>query len=82
MDQTSSKLAGTMMSPAIFRELADVRSIRTATSSQESSLSLTSFCSVPPNHHTFKDVVVVVDDDDDARGTFERPPVAIVGTLA
>ena len=78
MDQTSSKLAGTMMSPAILRELADVRSIRTATSSQESSLSLTSFCSVPPNHHTFKDVVVV--DDDDTRGTFERPPVAIVGT--
>jgi hypothetical protein len=59
MDHTASKGAGTEISPAILRELGDVRSIRTATSSQESSLLLLSLCSVPPNHQTPN----AVDDD-------------------
>lgn len=50
-----------MMSPAIRRELADVRSIRTATSSQESEVGeVTEEVSVPPNHHTLRLVSVLL----------------------
>jgi hypothetical protein len=49
------------MSPFIRREFAEVRSIRTATSSQESaSASIGSTVSEPPYHHTF----LTVDEDD------------------
>ena len=44
-----------LISPAMRRELADVRSIRTATSSHSSS-ALGSVVSVPPNHQTFNSV--------------------------
>ena len=63
MDQTSSSLVGTVISPAIRRELGDVRSMRTATSSHESSSPDTSLDSVPPNHQTFN-----ADDDDEGFG--------------
>lgn len=55
---TSSIGFCTMISPAIRRELGDVRSILTATSSHESPVSVVS---VPPNHHTLS----AEDDDDD-----------------
>ena len=64
MDQTSSSLAGTDISPAMRLEFGDVRSMRTATSSQESSSDelFTSELSVPPNHQTLSD------GDDDLDG--------------
>lgn len=69
MFQTASNGAGTEISPAIRRELGEVRSIRTATSSHESpSLFLLSLCSVPPNHQTPK---AVEEEEDDADGEVE-----------
>ena len=64
MDHTSSTATpGMDISPIILRELDVGRSIRTATNSHDSSPSLLffSFCSDPPNHHTFNDVGVVDD---------------------
>lgn len=52
---TSSIGLGITISPAILRELADVRSIRTATNSHDSSSCSESF---PPNHQTFNEVEV------------------------
>ena len=61
--QTSSTDTGTTISPAIRRELDDVLSMRTATSSHSSPDVEVSDDApgVPPNHHTLREV----DDDDD-----------------
>jgi hypothetical protein len=76
MDQTSSNLEGTVISPAIRREFGDVFSMRTATNSQESWLPLTSLCSVPPNHQTLS-----ADGDDAGLGgvTTRRLPDGTIG---
>ena len=66
MAQTCDRGAATVISPVMRRELGDVRSIRTATSSHESaagfvllSLSLSlSTLSLPPYHQTGNAVVV------------------------
>jgi hypothetical protein len=65
--QTSSTDTGTTISPAIRRELADVLSIRTATSSHSSPEVDVSDDApgVPPNHHTLREVDDDDDDDDD-----------------
>ena len=46
------------MSPLIRRELGEVRSIRTATSSHSSPLSVSDWEGVPPNHQTEREVEV------------------------
>ena len=65
--QTSSTDTGTTISPAIRRELDDVLSMRTATSSHSSPDVEVSDDApgVPPNHHTLR----VVDDDDNDDGS-------------
>mmetsp|Transcript_11932 Transcript_11932/g.25832 ORF Transcript_11932/g.25832 Transcript_11932/m.25832 type:complete len:166 (-) Transcript_11932:117-614(-) len=72
MAHTSSRGLSTVISPPMRRELADVRSMRTATSSQLSPSSI-SFASLPPNHHTIdradgEEALRRDDDRDEAAG--------------
>lgn len=60
MAHTSESGASTTMSPLIRRELGEVRSMRTATSSHSSPLSVSDWEDVPPNHQTERAVDVVV----------------------
>ena len=60
MAHASSNGLLTIMSPAIRRELEDVRSILTATTSHDSSFSVV-LDSTPRNHHTLR-----VEDEDDS----------------
>ena len=61
MAHASSNGLLTIMSPAIRRELGDVRSILTATTSHDSSFSVVLDSALPPNHHTLR-----VEDEDDS----------------
>lgn len=58
MAQTSVNGASTTISPLIRRELGEVRSMRTATSSHSSPLSVSDWVGVPPNHQTEREVDV------------------------
>lgn len=70
MAQTSWRGASTTISPLIRRELGEVRSMRTATSSHSSPLSVSDWEGVPPNHQTEREVEVGFggDGDDDMDG--------------